>query len=64
MITAPEYRRLAEECFRLACQSETEPVRAAYLDLARLSGAQPKRTSKRAALRPNSDPIKGAPAAF
>jgi len=46
MITATEYRRLAEECFRLACQSETEPVRAAYLDLARLSGAQPKRTNR------------------
>jgi hypothetical protein len=36
MITAAEYRKLAGECFRLACQSKLEPVRTAYLDLARL----------------------------
>jgi hypothetical protein len=35
--TAADYRKLAEECFCLASRSFPEPVRAAYIDLARLS---------------------------
>jgi hypothetical protein len=37
MTTAADYRKLAEECFCLATRSFPEPVRAAYIDLARLS---------------------------
>jgi hypothetical protein len=36
MTTAADYRSLAEGCFCLASRSNAEPVRTAYLDLARL----------------------------
>jgi hypothetical protein len=36
MITASEYRRLAEECFCLASQAQPQAVKQAYIDLGKL----------------------------
>ena len=36
MKTAAEYRAMADECFKWACETQTDEVRASYRQLARI----------------------------
>ena len=36
MKTAAEYRAMADECFKWACETQTDEVRASYLQLAQI----------------------------